>query len=534
MYKFFVFMLTIFVVMPTTAQNRPESRFITQSFFSDGVEIITIYPIADNQKRLLHIYDDGDWLHLSYPDAIETLWGKSVRDVYIPYFIPDESGWIVLTHQNIAWRVYKDGSFSEHYFPCNPDQHEIYNYMYSGGEIAWIYTYVDGKHVVCNMTTNEISPELPAEDSWGPMNFEFQVPIAKSANGRYLILLANAHYTGVTEGRNRFHAYSYDTQMQIFRFLGSFGRSNEELVNVGMWLSDTVITFSTDGMPEWSVIRYYTADVTQNNSLELLSSSLVSLSYNQQNQNFEQMPSDFHDGVNIGPCYIQIYHVIEHTTYTYYTGNLCDRGFIIPSNNNERLYRSVIPYASIVRLNLTTGERHNIFIGEVEEILSVSPQGAYALINLGRNGVVDINSDPFDPKNPYRFIDFSDTFTTYILQLSDGYLLTSVPHDAKWLSDNYLYTQNRLLVLHETQIETIPLDGTVIDKLANGEQLAIQTNNDEFILYTASNGTITPIIPDLKGYTIHFYEPERNVLLLSLNHSEETLPDFSVRIRLPD
>lgn len=145
-------------------------------------------------------------------------------------------------------------------------------------------------------------------------------------------------------------------------------------------------------------------------------------------------------------------------------------------------------------------------------------------------------SDPFSPyiDRPYRFIDFFDTLTTYVLRLSDGYLITSVPHDTRWLSDTYLYTHNQLLALGETGIEAIALDGTVIDKLANGEQLAIRTNQDEFILYTASDGTITPIIPDLHGYDVSFYEREQGILSLSLNHPEQTSPDFIMKIRLPD
>lgn len=381
MHRFLVLMLIILVVMPALAQDEPDFTFITQSFFSDGVEIIEIYPIADNENRVLHIYDTGEWLHLPYPDEIETLDGTYRTDAYnTPYLVSYGDGWLVLSRQDKAWRVYRDGRFYEHTFRCNPNWREIYNYMSSGGEIAWIYTYLGDTDFLCNMTTNEISSKLPEEDSWGPINFDFQVPVEESPDGRYLILLADVY--GSMNSTYRYHAYSYDTQTQIFRFLGGFGESSEELVGVGIWLSDTVVTFSTDGMPEWSVVRYYTADVTQTDSLERLSSSLrFGVPYNQQSQNFERVPSDFDDGPNIGPCYIQIYNETESATY--YTGNLCDRGFIIPSNDNERLYRSVTPYASIVRLNLTTQERHTIFVGEVEEIVTVSPQGEYALIRLG-------------------------------------------------------------------------------------------------------------------------------------------------------
>jgi len=530
--KFFILIIVFFFAsILILAQDEPDFPFITQSFFSDGVEILEIYPIADVENRMLHIYDNEQWLHLPYPDEIEILDGTYLSDsYYTPYSVSYGNGWLVSSGYDKAWRVYRDGRFYEHTFRCNPSWREINNYMRSNGQIAWIYTYLGDTEFLCNMTTNEISPELPEEDSWGPVNFDFQVPIEESTDGRYLVLLADVY--GSMNSIYRYHAYSYDTQTQIFRFLGGFGQSSEELVGVGVWLSDTVITFSTDGMPEWSVVRYYTADVTQTDSLDQLSSSLrFGIPYNQQSQNFERVPSDFDDGPNIGPCYIQIYNETESVRY--YTGNLCDTGLVIPSDDNEKLYRSVTPYASIVRLNLTTKERRTVFIGEVEEIVAVSPQGEYALIRLGQNGVVDILSDPF-MERPYRFIDFFDTFTTYILRLSDGNLIASVPSDSKWLSDTYLYTQNQIIYLSEVGAESLELDGVVIDKLLNGEQLAIHTNQDEFVLYTASDGAITPIIPNLHGYDVEFYEREQGVLSLSLNNPEQGSPNFVLKIRLPD
>ncbi|MDX2077141.1 MAG: hypothetical protein SFZ02_11965 [bacterium] len=528
---FVVWVLILVLTMPLLAQDEAPSPFITQTFFADGVEILTIYPIADNENRILHIYDAGEWLHLPYPDDVTGFEGRRIQDNFAPFLVTNEEyGWFVLDDEDRAWYIRRDGSFNKYQFRCYPDWRELYDYMESGGKLAWIYTYLGNTPFLCNMTTYEVSPVIPENLVWGAGDFDTTNPPEPSPDGRYLVLLG---YINDINSPHDYRIYSYEIATQTFRLLGDIGGGSEELVNIGMWLSDTSITFSTDGMPEWSVVRYYTADVTQINSLERLSSSLrFGVPYNQESQNFERVPSDFDDGSNIGPCYISIYNETESATY--YTGNLCDRGFIIPSDDDERLYRSVTPYASIVRLNLTTGESHNLFIGEVEKILSVSPQGGYALIQLGRNGVVDIGSDPFDSERPYRFVDFSDTLTTYVLRLSDGHLITSVPYDAKWLSDTYLYTQNQLLVLGEGEVEIIDLDGTVIDKLVNGEQLAIHTNQDEFALYTALNGAITPIIPDLKGYTVSLYEREQGILSLSLNHPEESSPNFILNIRLPD
>ncbi|MCL4252829.1 MAG: hypothetical protein KJ043_03505, partial [Anaerolineae bacterium] len=162
MRRFLAFLLIILAVMPILAQDEPDFPFITQSFFSDGVEIIEIYPIADNENRVLHIYDTGEWLHLPYPDEIETLDGTYRTDAYnTPYLVSYGDGWLVLSDLDKAWRVYRDGRFYEHTFRCNPNWREIYNYMRSGGEIAWIYTYLGDTDFLCNMTTNEISPELP-------------------------------------------------------------------------------------------------------------------------------------------------------------------------------------------------------------------------------------------------------------------------------------------------------------------------------------------------------------------------------------
>ncbi|HRF99313.1 MAG TPA: hypothetical protein PLZ51_29070, partial [Aggregatilineales bacterium] len=77
---FVVWVLILVLTMPLLAQDEAPSPFITQSFFADGVEILHIYPIADNENRILHIYDAGEWLHLPYPEAVTTLDGEGASN----------------------------------------------------------------------------------------------------------------------------------------------------------------------------------------------------------------------------------------------------------------------------------------------------------------------------------------------------------------------------------------------------------------------------------------------------------------------
>jgi hypothetical protein len=187
-------------------------------------------------------------------------------------------------------------------------------------------------------------------------------------------------------------------------------------------------------------------------------------------------------------AYSENIYPTPYSSVTYPMSTLCDYGVVIPDGTGDRLYQAMYPSAGLVRYNHVTGERHHIFVGEVERLGSVSPRGTYARIGLGGSGIIDKiqdSSDDFDDPKDWPLV----------IRLSDGAFMGYVPSDAIWLSDQHLWYDRTLYTITSHGITRSPMhvDSEVLLSQPETGHMIVRTKAGEYGLYSLFEQRMTPL-----------------------------------------
>ncbi len=502
------------IALSTSVMSFAQSSTLptVDDIFTEAAQVVKVHPVVDNEKRTLSIYEEGEWITLPYPDALTQIRETQDRDSSIVYpLIAQRPGGIYLfpervdaTYSYRVWRYFPelDGLYTVD-SPCHADDFSLTN--------PWVYSSIGNKTYLCNWITGETSPELPNDPAWGASRFSSVDQPDLSPDGRYLLLSAYRQF------------YSYNFEDQQVRFMGEItGRFD----NVGFseWLTPTIFAVGASDMPEWSVRNVYVGDVEIINSLQfainMLRFSPTPLYYP---LGYQVMDAVMHDGPTSGPCFVEFHDLAKRYTTRYDTGSLCEYGIPIPDGSGDQLYRATYPGGVVVRYNFLTGTRRNLYVGEVESLGPIAPDGQLGLIALDDSGVVETDQDA-----DMNFGTALEPVEYVVMNLNDGQILGRVPANVKWLNSRTLYNQEQIYRINlGNEVYSQGLPGTVLTVGQQDEQpyLVLKSADNELRLYDVSSTAVETIGVIPPGYDIIAeYRPEGILRLMLYGAVEEGLP----------
>jgi hypothetical protein len=527
MVKRLAFVFTLFLMGASLNAQAPLP--LPHELFDEAVELVEVYPVADNIARTFSIYQDDIWLTLNYPDDFSEAAFRGYRRpaVTLPDLSQPPNGVFILLEVTIANDMHIHSPWIVDFANRRFDEMENFCQLtYFDFENPWVYLEQDENVFLCNWRTGETSPLLPVQMTWGESDYGGIDQPDLSPDGRYLVM--RGFFSDETTHTYHTRIYSYEIETQTIRFIGIISRFYD-FIGFGGWSNAPGFAIVGSYMPEWMPSDSYRGDASISGSLEQPTSASKQIPIRRvlDPPGFEKMYAVMSDGASLGPCFIQFYDAETEQRTDYDTGDLCEYGLIIPDGSGDQLYRSIFPNAAVVRFNYHTGTRRSLFIGEVELIRDISPDGRFAFIALGNSGIVDSHQEP-----DLNF-GFEITPTEYvIMDLQNGHISNRVPASTKWLSTTYLYDEEYLYTLSDDEISSIPFPGSMVLSLfPASEQLIVTTETNELMVYDVVRDTLQPIVSIPDGYQVEVtLLPEE---IIRLNFYAFQRPTMTFDIRLP-
>jgi hypothetical protein len=527
--------------------------------FAPGVEIVRVDPVADNNARVLYLYESGEWRAYPYPDDFNAIGfpeGDS-ENIARPHVYERPDGlWFVFERDVEKWYRYHTwtldpatGAFARVDPPCGVDREldqqsgnsvltEVLEDEHTPFADAWVFVQTPRATMLCSMLSGAKTRMLPDNVvRWAYA----AVPLlpAVSPDGRYVVFMTNYWQPD----SNHYEVYSYRPDTGDLIDLGRIYPDLSNDFDFLLWLDDTHFAFSFSDMPEWSGRNVYAGDASQPASVDYAASMLRFWPCIRSDPpSVEGLDAAMEDGPSAGPCFLEHYDALTRQRTLYDTGDLCDYGVPIPDGSGDRLHRTISPAAALVRYGLDTGARMFLFIGEVETVGAVSPGGSYAVIGLGRNGTIDIGQDPDPNSMGYRFgEEYVDSVVKVyvIIGLNTGMLIGEFPRFAQWFTDDtFIVTPpdqpNRSVRIQGGVLAEAELPGKVMLALPERGQLLLQNPDGSADLYTLETGIGTPLSTGVPGLSYSVRQQEDGMLRVSVARSlQPGTPPVTYTIRLP-
>lgn len=416
-----IWLLTGIVAAQDSAPWPPDPT----TLFAPGVEIVhsDIQPRPsaplidwDNTTHILYIRDSatGEYNEYPYPDSILSIFYPSKLD---------DGTWIVsaqeddpVTQADQKWIWFIDpvtGVFSRYPAYCGQVAPlEIADVE----EINWIlFTDPDtGDQYLCKTATGERSPALPTGWEW--------YDISDSPDGQWVAVFA---FPKVLD--YQVHVFSYEVATGLLREIGSFVPDYNLFFQ--RWVGSQVL-IGTSEMPEWFTRYIVIADAARVNSVEVAVARLRFWpSYFPNPPRYEFISGT--EGGSFSYCEWIIYDISTRVLTRRNLGSLCEPE--IGRLTETAYYRDVsgpqASQATLVRFNAVTGERKDLFIGEIEDVIWVSADEHYAILSLDNSGQIDLISYiPTDMGGSLYSANLS------YVDLVSGEVLFSIP--GGWVLDN--------------------------------------------------------------------------------------------------
>jgi hypothetical protein len=493
-----------------------------EDIFAPSVQVVSVEPVADNEARVLYLYEESGWRAYPYPaDFNEVGVQADYENTWANVYARPDGMWYVFERDTEKWSHFRTwildpttGAFSPSEPPCRIDQ-ENHSVLLSVLEHegapfskAWVVVPTTRSTALCSVLTGYLSRPLPDNAVSWDYGYDVSILPQTSPDGQWVVFMTYRWLRGVGE---EYVLYSYHPATDSLIDLGTITPQIGEDVGSVFWLDNTRFGLGVSAMPEWSTRNIYVGDASQPNSVEFAASMLrFSPRVLRNPPSIEGMDALRMDGPSAGPCFLQHYDVITRESTLYDTGDLCEYGISIPDGSGDRLYRAILPAMTVTRYNLESGARRNLFTGEVEYGGNVSPGGHYAVIGLGNNGVIDAGQDP-NPNWNYDYYENPDYFDTIvhqylIMDLETGAWIGEFPSSAQWFTDDLLTITpsqgpQALARLEDGKLVETTLPGRVVLALPERDQLVLQYADGSMKLYTASTGEVTPLANGINGLT---------------------------------
>ncbi len=415
-----------------------------------------------------------------------------------------------------------------------------------------------GQTYLCNRETG-VTKLLPAETTdWSS--------IVLSPEEQWLILSGLEAEFANRGGPQYF--YSYEVASGTLNFLGKVS-SLSTFTGFLDWLGETEVTYYTEDALHGG--SYYLINLARPNGLEAIISS--DASYRENPPRYEYLSShallsgDW-DNASHQPCVLEFYDL---NTRLYFKDEMAyNCGGVYGPNANQYFYVAfdgdVISQSTLNMLNIQSGQRQELYRGEIEALESVSPDGRYAVLIVDDNGVVDraamgdqiqffdwhtlanpeyhfldtqtgkiiydlpVLSEPFNPFNPFYYFVNNITY-------SRGKPLM----DVMWL-DNQRSLINRaepdsppfyhFLSIEANRVAEKPL-GVVELILPGAENIVLSETDSEastirYSLYNINQGESEALIinPDTELYEFYIRLDDYNQLYLRIRFLDGQSPEY--------
>jgi hypothetical protein len=399
--------------------------------FTDAVEVVEIFDpfvnrqnivappqqdvaVANDATRQLAVTYSEETTTYAYPDEV-----LSVRSNHV--FV-DTTVWFNVVEQHGGGWVWildlTTGEFSRFVARCGQLQ-----VTYTSTALTPWVVYTDpysGAQFLCETATGNLSSILPYQRDWRTDN------ITASPNGEWLALMAFAPSNNYSE----VFIYSYQISTDTLNVLGSL--YPEEVLFFERWVG-TQILIGTSRMPEWHTRYLYIADAAFPNSLELAVTRFRFWPDYQENPPRYEFITGTEGGDGVPYCSWIIYDIEsrELVTHDLYSMCLPDIGMIDGTGYYRDLLDPQLRAATLARFTPLTGEREDLYTGEIEAVHWVSDDEHYAALTLDDSGRIDVHSSFYDPGSPTNpSIALVDLQTDVILyQAATGWL-----SPAPWIS----------------------------------------------------------------------------------------------------
>jgi hypothetical protein len=532
MRRAWVLIYMVFSVLPLRAQEQATRESPIESLVMDQAQIVTVYPRIDNAARTLSVFVEGVWKTIAYPESLDhmvqdnafdhnTRWSYR-SDEYASITTPmalQPDGTIFLsgklreasegTNNQRLWLVDpQKGSFELFESPCVSqgiveDERAIFP-----PDIATLWTRVqtpDETHF-CHLLTGKRTKALPRSDDWSQALL--------SPNGVYLYFSDENTITEYSPALR----YSYNLETEEILDLGTAEiQRADNYYDLG-WLTPAVYGFMVRDMPEWSNGFIYLVDMSRRNSFKLAVTTWrfdPFFSHDPDALMTQYALVDNNAPPNTGPCYMDVFDFASFESTTYETGTFCDYGYAIPDGSGDRLYHALYPGAGLVRYNIFTGKREQIFVGEIEEIGSASHEGTYARISLDHSGELDVIKNYGFCCSEYTGFSAPPT----IIRLADGVIVGTVPTDAEWISDRHLLNDKTLYTVTNDSITVMPLWALGIQPvtvLSDREQILVRSAYGAYLLYDLETQQMIPLFQYSGPSGVHFQLINNGLLHMTL------------------
>jgi hypothetical protein len=522
-----------------------------EDLLAPGIEVVRVEPVADNEARILYLYEAGTWHAYPYPTDFNRI-GVSdsyYGDVIGPrvYMRPDGT-WLVFEQDVDRWYRYNtwrldpdNGTFTRIDPPCGVDQNlsdDDRSVIYDVLDItpisrAWVFT-LDGEGIrLCSIVTEQRSDPLPdgviyVDRRW---NSTPVLPDVTPEGDRAVFM---TYDDSQRFPHRQYHFYSYNLYTNEVLTLGTVEPDPlDDSIYIGGWLDHTHFAIIVTAMPEWSIRGVYVGDASQPDSVDFAASMLRFWPRVLSDPpSVEALDAEMEDGTSAGPCFLEHYEARTREHVLYDTGDLCDYGLQIPDGSGDRLYRAIFPPMTATRYNLATGARTNLYTGEIEWVGWVSPGGQYAVMGIGNNGLIDIAQDPnpnFQRCAAYDLIECLNTYvhSYLILDLSTGELVAEFPPSGRWFTDTTLLVTpagdpHQLISLGRGGMQTQTLPGTVLLPLPERGQILLQNADGGVDLYSTITGQVIPIMHAVDNVDIAEGARDDGTLLVTIRRFAES------------
>lgn len=395
-----LFLLLFVTATLSFAQEEIPALPTMDELFAEGVvaEVVTpvvnqqpTRPYTDNEARVVRVFDDDPqtWQEYPYPDEVENFSRLANR--------LDENTLLLSTTLSLEeapdpeeqWLLnLLTGEYTRPEILCGQRRSEE-------GNGRWVVYYEDFPETpafLCNTETGEMLGPLPTEDY-----LERQRSIL-SPNGEWLILFGT------------FSIYNYHFETGGLILLGTPQLTD---FRTAQWIGNDLIFISAANQADMTYPwrNYYLADPAEAESMTPIA-TIIKPDYLTQLDD----PSRYEWIESRGDgCHLAQLNVETAEFNEYDLQELCSQGYRLPDGNGDgdRLFYDIIwsaenyahwdevvrllylpdalPISSqLVRLNPYTGERTDLYSGEIEWLRDVTPDGQYAVLLVDDSGLLDM------------------------------------------------------------------------------------------------------------------------------------------------
>ncbi len=343
---------------------------------------------VDFQNRVIAVFDGDEWHSFPYPPNVDSVGDATLR--------PDGMVVVMLSRlgdnmrpENV-WLL--DPQTSTYVHPPMVCEGNVIKAM-PGETGEWVIGHNSEDTFLCHSGTGQIRDVLPnGLDAWR---------LFPSPNGHYFVLTAMDWNSD-----GDFLVFAYRLDADELSLLGKASRDLDRTVHMCGWVSNTQGALcAPDTYRSWPGTTYYAFDVTQADSLVLAFNGWRANTFQIDNPSrYVSLFSQNYAASIMGgsgpdhiPCTLTVYDAEQllDLEFGYECLILSSGPFEMETapyyRHGDTIYYVTVQsetatVATLYSYDARTLTQHQIFTGDIQNILSVSPDGRYIVLLMGKYG----------------------------------------------------------------------------------------------------------------------------------------------------